>query len=373
MAFDPALVPDNKKLNIELDTSGISSELVDFPLAVHLNGANSLHQALFDELGVSSKKIDITQNDVQCPVEIEYWDSVNKKAALHIKIPTTASDLVFHYDSTQDDNVEYIGETGATPTTDTTFSRSLTSGAGGGWQRTIRNIIPASALSTSGDQIRIAFKATAGTHDIGAVYIGESANTNSGYDIVPGTIKQITWDGGNTSKSYSGTVYSDWIDFDLDEAKDYVVSFSITDNDSGKAYVGGYTGYVARSTATLYIPEQETLDWAVEGWSETEYWICVTSIETKTIPPSMKIWDENYVAVYHMAQDPSVSSLLDSTNNGNDGIFNGSMTSGDLVDGSTGKAIEFDGVDDYILTDANDSALDITEEITLSSVELPKI
>ena len=65
---------------------------------------------------------------------------------------------------------------------------------------------------------------------------------------------------------------------------------------------------------------------------------------------AQRVWDSNFVAVYHMAQDPSGTApqILDSTSNANHGTSYGSMTSSDLIDGLTGKAIEFDGTDDYV-------------------------
>ncbi|MHA2334888.1 MAG: DUF2341 domain-containing protein, partial [Candidatus Hodarchaeales archaeon] len=62
------------------------------------------------------------------------------------------------------------------------------------------------------------------------------------------------------------------------------------------------------------------------------------------------VWDDNYEFVLHMNQDPSSSDILDSTGNSFDFDVesSSSMTSDDLVDGKTGKALSFDGVDDYI-------------------------
>ena len=64
------------------------------------------------------------------------------------------------------------------------------------------------------------------------------------------------------------------------------------------------------------------------------------------------VWDSNFDAVWHMAQDPdgdAADSILDSTANGNDGTPSGTMTAADLVDGLNGaKAIDFDGTDDRI-------------------------
>jgi len=68
---------------------------------------------------------------------------------------------------------------------------------------------------------------------------------------------------------------------------------------------------------------------------------------------SQNVWDNNFGAVYHMSQDPSggTGSIKDSTANNNIGTPNGSMTSADLVDGKTGKALDFDGGDDGVTID----------------------
>ncbi|MHA1913418.1 MAG: DUF2341 domain-containing protein [Promethearchaeota archaeon] len=56
------------------------------------------------------------------------------------------------------------------------------------------------------------------------------------------------------------------------------------------------------------------------------------------------VWDSSYEAVYHMNQDPSSSSVLDSTTNSYDLTPGTGFVSGDLVDGIIGKAIDFGGV-----------------------------
>ena len=62
------------------------------------------------------------------------------------------------------------------------------------------------------------------------------------------------------------------------------------------------------------------------------------------------VWDTNFVGVYHMAQDPSggAGCIKDSTSYATHGTPQGSMTIDDLADGLLGKAVEFDGIDDYI-------------------------
>jgi hypothetical protein len=68
--------------------------------------------------------------------------------------------------------------------------------------------------------------------------------------------------------------------------------------------------------------------------------------------PVFDVWDDDFVCVYHMAQDPTTlpasSNLLDSTSNAVHGAVLGTMTSDDLVESDIGKGLDFDGIDDYI-------------------------
>jgi hypothetical protein len=72
------------------------------------------------------------------------------------------------------------------------------------------------------------------------------------------------------------------------------------------------------------------------------------------------VWTNDFAAVYHLSQDPS-ATVKDSTTNARDLTPYGSMTTGQLVDGPTGKAISFDGVNDYMQAAGSDlSALQTT-------------
>jgi hypothetical protein len=66
--------------------------------------------------------------------------------------------------------------------------------------------------------------------------------------------------------------------------------------------------------------------------------------------PAKSVWDDNFVGVWHMGQDPTGGNncIKDSTSNANHGTPGGTMTTGDLVDGKVGKALDFDGTDDSI-------------------------
>jgi hypothetical protein len=78
------------------------------------------------------------------------------------------------------------------------------------------------------------------------------------------------------------------------------------------------------------------------------------------------VWDDDYEFVLHMNQDPSSSNISDSTANGFDFDVEalGSMTSEDLVYGQTGKAIAFDGVDDYIYLPTTEGFTGPTDKFT---------
>lgn len=64
---------------------------------------------------------------------------------------------------------------------------------------------------------------------------------------------------------------------------------------------------------------------------------------------SQAVWSD-YQGVWHFEEYPSVTApqIKDSTANGNNGTSSGSMTSSDLVSGKIGKALDFDGTNDYI-------------------------
>lgn len=68
--------------------------------------------------------------------------------------------------------------------------------------------------------------------------------------------------------------------------------------------------------------------------------------------PAQHVWDDNFVGVWHMSQDPSTGGacIKDSTSNEKHGTPYGSMTNTDLVDANVGKGLDFDGSDDYIDT-----------------------
>ncbi|MFA6458305.1 MAG: LamG-like jellyroll fold domain-containing protein [Patescibacteria group bacterium] len=123
-----------------------------------------------------------------------------------------------------------------------TWSKSLTTSQNS-WQYSFRNVVDASEISTSGNQFRISAKASAST-----------SSTYSGWTIcerdaatqncVAGTWKPIKFSGSQSvTIAAAGTQYSDWMDYDIDEAKTYF----ITAYANNIIYGSSTPGYYARS------------------------------------------------------------------------------------------------------------------------------
>jgi len=64
-------------------------------------------------------------------------------------------------------------------------------------------------------------------------------------------------------------------------------------------------------------------------------------------PAAKSVWDNNFVFVSHMNDNPDTSHIKDSTSNNNDGAKKGANEPNE-VDGDIGKAQNFDGSNDYI-------------------------
>lgn len=78
------------------------------------------------------------------------------------------------------------------------------------------------------------------------------------------------------------------------------------------------------------------------------------------------VWSNGYEGVWHMSEDPSGTppQILDSLSAFNLTTF-GSMTTGDLIDGEVGKAMDLDGTDDQL---QNTSLGDSATETEISSI-----
>jgi len=109
--------------------------------------------------------------------------------------------------------------------------------------------------------------------------------------------------------------------------------------ESNNLYKIWYAGYNGSKDRILYATSEDGKVW------------------TKNV--ANRVWDDNFVGVWHMSQEPTggTGCILDSTSNQNNGTPHGNMTASDLVDGKIGKALDFDGNDDY--TEINGICSDI--------------
>ena len=116
-----------KRIKLTFDNTNVDDTLSDFPVLIKLSDSSGISStdvtSVFTELGsdANRKKIAVTISDeiTQCYVEIERFDYSNSVAWLWVKAPSVASgvttDLYLYYDSDQDDNTVYVGDTGDTP------------------------------------------------------------------------------------------------------------------------------------------------------------------------------------------------------------------------------------------------------------------
>lgn len=353
MAFDPSRIDNRQKIQLTLDSSQITSDQTDFPLTVILDGARPLYAELFAALGDNYKKLSIQSGATQLPVEIESWSSTTEKAVIHTKVPTYSSsvngELVLAYDATQEDN-SYVGTTGDVGSL--VYSTSLPTWYSGAENNQTLRFVHAAGSLDSFSNLKLVLGRGSNTYGIVSCWIGYASETGDAYDF-DGNQVQVFFDGGNAGTSIiTDGQLSDAVNFDYDNTKNLVISIttlteSVQYNTSIPSTVSSFIAagdYSGDTDVTLRVGTTVS---------------CVSGIMTVT--PAQAVWDNNFVAVYHMAQDPSGTApqILDSTANGLGGTVVGTMTSANLVDGLYGKAINFDGSSNYISI-ADDDALDIT-------------
>lgn len=136
--------------------------------------------------------------------------------------------------------------------TATTWTDDLTTGSGGWASRSVRQIIAAAEISTSGSKIRITVETVSGVEGcyIDHVAIVERDGLTSNGVTTP---TEILF-GGTSGIDIGGASeeVSDWLTYLLDEAKDYLLIFDIgddTNNDIvGAATTGGADTYWKAAT-----------------------------------------------------------------------------------------------------------------------------
>ena len=202
--------------------------------------------------------------------------------------------------------------------------------------------------------------------------------TSSGDDTPDNVTLYYRWSDDNTSWSGGGGASVNWYDTGWTKRKlitinnskvagdlnNYPVYIEYIDSDlSSNAHADGYdiifvdysdnsTKYshelVNYSSGTIKAFINVTI---LSGSSDTKIWMYYDNDSISSSQEDITgTWDNHYVGVWHLEEDPSVAGsggILDSTSNNIDGTDNGGMDSNDIVAGATGNALEFDG-NDYI-------------------------
>ena len=128
MTFNREGLPGwNNRIAVTISPDNIDDTLTNFPVKLWLSESSGISasdlSSVFNKLGsdANRKKIAVTTSDglTQCYVEIADWDTANKQAELHVRVPTILSGaetiLYLYYDSTHVDNDSYVGDTTSTP------------------------------------------------------------------------------------------------------------------------------------------------------------------------------------------------------------------------------------------------------------------
>ena len=153
-----------------------------------------------------------------------------------------------------------------------------------------------------------------------------------------------------------GLTDADVTDIFDEVGSDYLkIAVTMADGDT-QLYVEVEQWDAANEKALLWVSRDT---WTIASASDTEIYLYFDSTAADntgyvgTPGSRSEVWNSDFAAVYTMAQDPAggTDSIIDSTSNANHGTPNGGMGSSNLVDADIGKAIQFDGADDYISID----------------------
>lgn len=96
--------------------------------------------------------------------------------------------------------------------------------------------------------------------------------------------------------------------------------------------------------------------------TNTEIYLYYGNDSVATQQNPSEVWDSHYKGVWHLKETPIIDNFAyDSTDNGNDGQFEGGMDEFAQMPGKIGGSLEFDGSDDMIRV-PDDATLDTTQD-----------
>lgn len=350
------------RIKFEIDHTSISGNLSNFPVLVNLD---TTYSGVFTELGNNSKRMSFMNPSTgeQYFCEIENWDSTNNSAQLWVKIPTISSgtNTKFYmlYDNSHADNIDYVGET---LSTDWSEFGSYTTGS----------LVGDASIVSDYILLTPAVDSKNGHYDVTSVSRGPEFTVYFRHYAGGG-------DGADKINFKWGTLGVDYYEISIDEYHD-VIRFYFNDaikQETACSNIDNSTWSNVKITThinngniyikcwfreTLYIDtyityvEFSTNFFSFYGYTgglNNEHRIKDIQLKSHSTA-ARNVWDDNFIAVYHMTQNPSAEGncMIDSTSYSRDGATQSSMTDTDLVSSKIGKGINFDGIDDYIVMNA---------------------
>jgi hypothetical protein len=400
----------------------------DGDLFVHLRlttTANITFSGTFDNFVVNSgtivwadnthpnrKKIAITTGDLYSELygEIELWDSTNENSVIWVSksdfvISSTEDTILYlHYDPTKEDNVNYISDTGEWNTV---------SISGDDFTGTDDDPPDVDLWVSNGTQLNPFISSNALRFDIDNSSLDDQTVKSKFYISGDFDIQvDFDFDTYSSTSTREAGIYA-WSSVDSDDI--YIFNRRYYSGDGEHYYanekISGSWGTATKTVTTDFsgklrlVRSGSTMtaySWTGSAWSsirsatgpttDMRIWIwakttvgvqnlivdfdnfVINSADSVLFSPAQRVWDDDFKAVYHMAQDPNgdvADSIFDSTLNAIHATPTGTMTSDDLVDGPIGKGIEFDGTDDYVFTAEANDVLNITDTLTLEACVLP--
>lgn len=353
------------------------------------------------------KKMAITKDDgiTELYCEIEYWNSITKEAVLwvskHDFVLNSASstDLYLYYDSTQSKNDNYIGDTEEESVV-TNISGSVFIGPNNDAPDKDLWIVNNNSVSGTCDIQNNKLKMY-----IPTTYSNESLVVESVFKLSGDFDIQIDYNEISNGSTSSSTLYPSALmvsndsvmikigskvnDLGIHSSFIESTNIRITNGDdfysfgrykiirnSGSFTVhhwsgtqwewnsdtSGYT-FSDSNSSDLYVGFMSSV--GEHSWATTDFDNFVVVSGTVKYKPAQRVWDDNFKAVYHMAQEPSpvTGSILDSTGNEKHGTPSKDVSSANMVDGALGKAIDFYGPD--FMVSCGDINVSIVDGFTL--------
>ena len=359
-----------------VDCTKIDATLSNFPVGIKIEKSTGF----FDGLSYSDwQKLHATVDGEECYVEIEKWDFSygNEEAVLWVRVPSVlaTANTTIKIEIGENNNVrlissqetidDFTGTNGDEPnyslweSVETDCDFNIQSNALKSSHNSNQNTSKRSKFVLSGDfDIQIDFNIETGPSTSTWAFQFHATALNAYSDDLIFIDRRYS----SGSKYYSTAKIG---------GSDYNAETSTSDT-SGKLRI-------VRTGSTVYTYYYNS-GWQQlhtrSGFTTSDLYILLRSVTTSSMTFSASfdnlfvnscdgisgyvgqtgdfgaqaVWDENFVGVYHHAQDPSggTDCILDSTSNKNHGTPDSTMTSSDLVDGELGYAIDFDGSDDWI-------------------------